>query len=237
LSDSGENPSGNRRNVLIYVLAVAATVVILWSVLGNFIQTMAGTVFIATVLGTLAFWRFRLAIAFAGIGILLATQTLDVEHMLAFMNLDVILFLISMMIVVYVANESGFFTWLLGKILRVTKYDPKKVFIILMLLSTAMAAMVDEVTSILFIIAIVFEYCQYFELPPLPYVISCVIATNIGSAATMLGNPVGILIGIRAGLTFEDFLLTATPVVLMSLIAVIGICLFWYRKFLKESTT
>jgi Na+/H+ antiporter NhaD/arsenite permease-like protein len=198
---------------------------------------MAGTVFIATVLGTLAFWRFRLAIAFAGIGILLATQTLDVEHMLAFMNLDVILFLISMMIVVYVANESGFFTWLLGKILRVTKYDPKKVFIILMLLSTAMAAMVDEVTSILFIIAIVFEYCQYFELPPLPYVISCVIATNIGSAATMLGNPVGILIGIRAGLTFEDFLLTATPVVLMSLIAVIGICLFWYRKFLKESTT
>jgi len=66
-------------------------------------------------------------------------------------------------------------------------------------------------------------------------VISCVIATNIGSGATMLGNPVGILIGLRAGLTFEDFLVVATPVVIISLLAIIVICTFWYRKPLAES--
>lgn len=221
--------------MLIYLLAIAAAGIFLWFLLGNFSQTIAGTIFLATVLGTLAFWRFRLAIAFGGICALLATQTLDVEHMIRFMNLDVILFLISMMIVVYIANENGFFVWLLGKILRATKYDPKKVMIILLLLSTLMAALVDEVTSILFIIAIVFEYCHYFDLDPLPYTISCVLATNLGSGATMLGNPVGILIGLRAGLTFEDFLLTATPVVLVSLLAIIGICTFWYRKSLAQS--
>ncbi len=214
-SDSDPSP-GRRRDSILYVVAVAVAGIFLWWTLGNFVQTMAGTIFIATVLGTLAFWRFRLAIAFGGICALLATQTLDVAHMLAFMNLDVILFLISMMIVVYIANENGFFSWLLGKILKATKYDPRKVMIILLILSTLMAAMVDEVTSILFIIALVFEYCQYFDLDPLPYVISCVIATNIGSGATMLGNPVGILIGLRAGLTFEDFLLAATPVVIRS---------------------
>jgi len=216
------------------LLAIAVVGAFLWFLLGDFVQTMAGTIFIATVLGTLAFWRFRLAIAFGGICVLLATQTLNVEHMLAFMNLDVILFLISMMIVVYIANESGFFTWLLGKILKATKYDPKKVMIILLMLSTFMAALVDEVTSILFITALVFEYCQYFDIDPLPFVISCVLATNIGSGATMLGNPVGILIGLRAGLTFEDFILFATPVVAVSLIALILICTFWYRKPLAE---
>lgn len=232
-SDSDPSP-GRRRDSILYVVAVAVAGIFLWWTLGNFVQTMAGTIFIATVLGTLAFWRFRLAIAFGGICALLATQTLDVAHMLAFMNLDVILFLISMMIVVYIANENGFFSWLLGKILKATKYDPRKVMIILLMLSTLMAAMVDEVTSILFIIALVFEYCQYFDLDPLPYVISCVIATNIGSGATMLGNPVGILIGLRAGLTFEDFLLAATPVVIISLFAIIFICTFWYRKPLAE---
>jgi len=91
-------------------------------------------------------------------------------------------------------------------------------------------AMVDEVTSIIFITAIVFEYYRRFKLDPVPFVISTVLATNIGSSATMLGNPIGILIGLRAGLTFKDFLLYATPVVALSLVVIIALCTFWYRK-------
>jgi Na+/H+ antiporter NhaD/arsenite permease-like protein len=51
----------------------------------------------------------------------------------------------------------------------------------------------------------------------------------------MLGNPIGILIGLRAGLTFEDFLLYATPVAALSLVVIIALCTFWYRKMLKEA--
>ncbi len=235
MADVSQECVGRPRDFAIYLGAVAVTATVLWFVLNNFLQTVAGTIFIATVIGTLMFWRFRLAVAFIGITCLLATQTLDIEHMIEFMSIDVIIFLIAMMILVDIAKDSGFFTWLLGKLLRLTNYDPRKVLIVMLVISTLMAAMVDEVTSILFIVAIVFEYCRHFELDPLPYTISCVLATNIGSSATMLGNPVGILIGLRGNLTFEDFIVWSMPVAIISLFLLIFVCTFWYRKPLREA--
>jgi len=235
LAENSSENVGRPRDFAIYLGAVAVTGIVLWFALDSFLQVMAGTIFIATVIGTLMFWRFRLAIAFIGITCLLATQTLDIAHMIEFMSIDVIIFLVAMMILVDIAKDSGFFTWLLGKLLRLTNYDPKKVLISMMVVSTLMAAMVDEVTSILFITAIVFEYCRHFELDPLPYTLSCVLATNVGSSATMLGNPVGILIGLRGNLTFEDFLVWSMPVAMISLVLLIFVCTFWYRKPLREA--
>ncbi|MCQ5341222.1 MAG: SLC13 family permease [Candidatus Methanomethylicia archaeon] len=229
------NKSNTKRDFLIFFISVISIGIILWFILGNFAQTMAGTIFMATVLGTLMFWRFRLAIAFAGIGLLLATQTIDIEHTINFMSIDVITFLASMMIIVEIAKRGGLFKWLLYRLLVIVKYDPIKVIIVLLTISTLMAAMVDEVTSIIFITAIVFEYCRYFNIDSVPFVISTVLATNIGSSATMLGNPIGILIGLRAKLTFEDFIIYATPVAILSLIVIIFLCTFWYRKMLKKA--
>jgi Na+/H+ antiporter NhaD/arsenite permease-like protein len=234
-SEDAGGPVGTARDAVIYIVAVAFVGAVLWLMLGNFKQTMAGTIFIATVIGTLMFWRFRLAIAFVGISALLATSTLDITEMIQFMNIDVICFLIGMMILVDIAKESGLFIWILDKLLKATKYDPRKVLIVLLAMSTLMAAMVDEVTSILFIIAIIFEYCKYFDIDPLPYVISAVLATNVGSSATVLGNPIGILIALRGSLTFVDFLMWATPVALMSLLLLIAILPLWYRKPLAEA--
>jgi len=53
---------------------------------------------------------------------------------------------------------------------------------------------VAEVTSIIFMVAAILEICDYFEVDPIPYIIISILATNIGSAGTVLGNPVGILI-------------------------------------------
>lgn len=235
LSEFEVSASGSRRDFAIYLGVNGLSAIVLWFVLGNFLQTVAGTIFVATVIGTLMFWRFRLAIAFIGICLLLATGTIDIPHMIEFMSIDVIVFLVAMMILVDIAKDSGFFMWLLGKLLRLTKYDPRKVMVMMLCISTLMAALVDEVTSILFIIAIIFEYCKYFDLDPLPYVISCVMATNVGSSATMLGNPIGILIGLRGNLTFEDFLVYAAPVALLSLLVLIPVCTIFYRKALHEA--
>jgi len=228
---------GSRRDFLIFGASIASIGAALWFLLGNLSQTVGGTVLIATILGTLMFWRFRLAIALVGVSLLLATRTIDIEHMISFMNVDVITFLVSMMILVEIANRSGFFKWLFSRMLAAVRYDPKKVLIVLMVMSALMSAIVNEVISIIFITTIVFEYCRRFELDPVPFVISTVLATNVGSSATMLGNPIGILIGLRAGLTFEDFLLWATPVAMLSLIVLIALCTLWYRKTLREART
>jgi Na+/H+ antiporter NhaD/arsenite permease-like protein len=226
---------GGRRDFLVFGVSVASISAVLWLFLDNFHQSIAGTIFMATVVGTLMFWRFRLAIAFAGIAALLGTQTIDIVHTFSFMNIDVITFLASMMVLVKIAQDKGLFEWILSRLLVIVKYDPTKVMIILLAMSFLMAALVDEVTSIIFITMIVVEYCKRFKLDPVPFIISTVLATNVGSSATMIGNPIGILIGMRAKLTVEDFLLYAAPVAVLSLVVTISLCTLWYRKMLKEA--
>lgn len=101
--------------------------------------------------------------------------------------------------------------------------------LIILFMSGLMAALVDEVTSILFITALVLDLCDYYEVNPVNYIISVVLATNIGSSWTVLGNPIGILIALRSGLTFEDFIQTAFPIGLISLIILMGVILLWQR--------
>jgi len=103
----------------------------------------------------------------------------------------------------------------------------------LLVLSATMAACVDEVTSIMFMTALVFELCERYKVDPVNGVISVVLATNIGSSWTVLGNPIGILLALRAGLSFEDFLRWSFPVSLVGLICLVVIILVWQRGGLK----
>ncbi len=179
------------------------------------------------------FWRFRVGIAFLGIVLLLLTRTIDLPYIIEFMSLDVILFLVGMMVIVGLLRQSGFFRWLLAKGLKFSKFEPNRLMLIILGLSAVMAALVDEVTSILFVTALVLDLCDYFKVSPVKYIISVVIATNIGSSWTVLGNPIGILIALRSGLTFEDFIVTAFPIGVVSLISFMVIALIWQRGDLR----
>jgi len=73
-----------------------------------------------------------------------------------------------------------------------------------------------------------------FGINPIPFVIIQVFATNIGSSATVVGNPIGVMIAMRAGLTFQDFLRWASPISLCALLVTIPIVLFYYLKEIRE---
>lgn len=197
-------------------------------------QSLAVSIFSASILGTLFFWDFRLSFAFLGTAVLLATRTIDVEHLIRFASLEVILFLVCMMVLVGVLKESSFFNIISHMLLGIKRLNSLKFIIILSAVSAAMAAMVDEVTSIIFMIVAVLEICDRLEIDPVPYLIISVLATNIGSSATVLGNPIGILIATKSGLTFEDFIIKASPLSVLCLIITIAICLVWYRKALTQ---
>jgi len=93
--------------------------------------------------------------------------------------------------------------------------------------------MVDEVTSILFVTALVLDLCDFFKVNPVKYIISVVLVTSIGSSWTVLGNPIGILIALRSGLTFENFLQSALPIGVVSLLSLMAIVLIWQRGDLR----
>ena len=200
----------------------------------NFHQATAISIFSASILGTLFFWSFRLTFAFLGTSILLITKTIDLDNIIKFASLEVILFLVGMMVLVGLLKDTGFFAWLVSLILRIKNLTANKFLLAIAFISALLSCAVDEVTSIIFIVAAILEICDYFEVDPTPFLIISVLATNIGSSGTVLGNPIGVLIATKSGLTFEDFILKAFPIMLVCLVVTIAILRFWYRRQLSE---
>ncbi len=200
-------------------------------------QIIAISVFCVSVMGVLFFWESRLSFVFLGAGILLITRAVNLENFLKFASLDVIFFLIGMMILVGMLNDAGLFFWLITKLLTVTNLTGVKLFILLMSVSAGLSGLIGEVASIIILTKVILELCDFFEIDPVPLLISSVFATNIGSAGTVLGNPIGILIAARGNLSFEDFLFYAFPITLFILAATIIVLCFWFRKYLRQLNT
>lgn len=197
-------------------------------------QMLACAVFAMTVLATLLFWEFRLAVAFLGIAALFACNVLTLDRFVESCELPVILFLMGMMVTVAVLKELGFFTWIIQLIVNTHRMTGIAFTLSVMGLSALLACAVDEVTSIVFVCALVFHVCDTLRVSATPFLMMAVMATNIGSAGTMIGNPVGLLISHRAGFTFEDFIVWAFPVMIACLIAAMGVLLLWFRREIKQ---
>jgi Na+/H+ antiporter NhaD/arsenite permease-like protein len=198
------------------------------------VQVTSLTVFTALISGTLLYWRFRLAFALAGIATLMIFGLLTTETLIEFAGFDIILFLVGMMIMIGYLEDRHFFEYLLEKIMKGVGDNPRKLVVILMLMSAMFAALVDEVTSILFMTATVLHLTSKLKINPIPFVIIIVFATNIGSSATVVGNPVGVLIALRADLSFIDFLRWATPISLVGLGIAIPLSLWYFSKDIRQ---
>ena len=196
-------------------------------------QIASVTIFASLIVGTLLFWRFRLAFALVGIAAMLGLGLLDTDTMIEFAGFDMILFLVGMMIVVGFLEEKKFFEHLLGKIMKGVGNNPIKL-VVLMLMSALFAALVDEVTSILFMTATVLHLTGKLRISAIPLVMMTVFATNIGSSATVVGNPVGVLIAMRAEITFMEFLRWATPISIAGLAVAIPLSLLYFRKYISK---
>ncbi|OFX24312.1 MAG: hypothetical protein A2041_14095 [Bacteroidetes bacterium GWA2_31_9b] len=193
-------------------------------------QILATSIFTLIITATLLFWNFRLAIAFIGMAIILAGNVITLEQFINSAELDIILFLVGMMTLVGVLKDLGLFSWIIQSVIKMKHMNGYLFIIIVMFMSALMACLVDEVTSIVFMLALIFQVCDTLKISPTPYVIISVIATNIGSSGTMLGNPIGILIGTKAGFSFIDFMITAFPIMIISLLVSLSVVLLWYKK-------
>lgn len=200
-------------------------------------QIIASVVFLSIICGTLFYWKFRLAFALAGLAVLLSANLIDLPHMIEFAGLDIILFLVGMMAVIGFLEEAHFFEFLVAKVVDAVGERPYLLIGLLMALSTFFAALVDEVTSILFMMSTMFHLVKRYKVKPAPFLLMIVFATNIGSSATAVGNPIGVMIALRAGLSFADFLRWAAPISAACLGMTIALCFWLFRKDLAELKT
>ena len=193
-------------------------------------QSTACAVFIAIIFGTLFFWGFRLAIAFLGLAVLIFNKSMDIPTFVTSSSLEVIMFLVGMMVIVGALRDLGFFTWIVQLIVSMPNLSSRKFIFVTATASALLACAVDEVTSIIFISTLIFQVSDRLKLNATPYILIAVLATNIGSAGTMMGNPVGIFIGTKGQLSFGDFMVWAFPLMLVSLLVTTAILLWYFRK-------
>lgn len=200
----------------------------------NLQQAAAVGVFLSIIMGTLFFWNFRLAIAFLGLSVLICTNSLNIQQFVQSSALEVILFLAGMMVIVGALRDLGFFSWIVQLIVSMPNINGFKFIAVSSVASALLACAVDEVTSIIFISTLIFQVCDRLKLNATPYIIIAVLCTNVGSAGTMMGNPVGIYIGTKGGLTFGDFIVWAFPLMLIALALTVVATAFYYRRDLAK---
>ncbi len=226
---SAEAPP-SRRDWLWYALGVLLTPLLIRRLGLTGVQTLSVLGFCTILYGAIFFWRWRLAFAWFGIAGLLVLRLLDLPHLIEFAQLDIILFLVAMMTIIGFLEEKHFFTWVIDHLLLRVGPHPRKIMVVMMIASAISAALVDEVTSILFMVAAMLNLLGRVKRNPTPYLLMLVFATNIGSSATVVGNPVGVIIAFSSGLTFIDFLRWATPVSAMCLAVCIPLCLRYFKR-------
>lgn len=224
------------RSIIMVGISLLVGILSLFAGLGESKQIMAVSIFTLIISATLLFWNFRLAIAFIGMAIILAGDVITLEQFIKSAELDIILFLIGMMTLVGVLKDLGLFSWIIQSIIKMKHITGHLFILIIMFMSALMACLVDEVTSIVIMLALIFQVCDTLKVSPTSYVIVSVISTNIGSSGTMLGNPIGILIGTKAGFSFIDFMVMAFPIMLVSLVVALLIVLYWYKKDIQLFT-
>lgn len=165
--------------------------------------------------------------------------SLNLEHnvkgVFEYVDFEVIFLLIGMMIIVNIASRSGVFKWLAINLLKLTKGHPKTVLFALAAFTAIASAFLDNVTTVVLMMPITFVIAKEFETDPVPFLITEVLASNIGGTATLIGDPPNIIIGTRAGLSFMNFVQELTPIVFLIFMVAIGVLIFLFRKGLKAT--
>lgn len=165
--------------------------------------------------------------------------SLNLEHnvkgVFEYVDFEVIFLLIGMMIIVNIASRSGVFKWLAINLLKLTKGHPKTVLFALAAFTAIASAFLDNVTTVVLMMPITFVIAKEFETDPVPFLITEVLASNIGGTATLIGDPPNIIIGTRAGLSFMNFVQELTPIVFLIFMVSIGVLILLFRKGLKTT--
>ena len=164
-----------------------------------------------------------------------AVNQVYVKSVFDYIAFEVIFLLIGMMIIVHIASKSGVFKWMAIRLLCYTKGHPKLVLFVLAAFTAVASAFLDNVTTVVLMMPVTFVIAKEFDTDPVPFLITEVLASNIGGTATLIGDPPNIIIGARAGLSFMDFVLELTDIVALIFIVCIAVLIFLFRKGLKAT--
>lgn len=195
----------------------------------NLQQMIAVGVFLLVMAAIISEKVHRSVAALAGAVVLLLTHVLTIETAADYVDLNTIGVLVGMMLFVAVVKSSGLFEYIAIWLAKLTRGQPMAILAVFAVITAVLSAFLDNVTTVLLIGPMTIAITQILEVNPVPFLLSQIMASNIGGTATLIGDPPNIMIGSAAGLSFADFIVNTGPVVLIILAVVVTIFFLMYR--------
>ncbi len=177
----------------------------------------------------------RMVIAMVGSSLMIVFHVLTQEEAYSHIDFNTIGLLIGMMIIVNVIKITGLFEYLAIVSSKISKGKPTRILLYFSILTALASAFLDNVTTILMIVPVTLVIAETLKINPMPFVISEIIAANIGGTATLIGSPPNIMIGGKVDLTFMDFLVNLMPLMIIIFVVVFLLLKFIYKKDLVAS--
>jgi Na+/H+ antiporter NhaD/arsenite permease-like protein len=171
----------------------------------------------------------RTGAAIIGASLMVATNVLTVNEAWAAISSDTIILLFGMMIVVASLRLSGFFTVVSAWVVEHAR-RPLLLLCGIVLVSGLFSAFFVNDTMCLVLTPLVLEITRHLRRNPLPYLLAVAMAANIGSVATITGNPQNMMIGSFSGISYRDFAGALAPVAAVGLVLTVAVIALIYRK-------
>ncbi len=196
-------------------------------------QVLAATIFLITYTIIVSERIHRTAAALMGGLLMIIMGVISQEDAFHSLDLNVIFLLAGMMMIAYLLGETGVFQWLAVKAVLVGKGNPVKIMLLIASITALSSALLDNVTVVVLMAPVTLFVASNLGVSPIPFLISEVMASNIGGAATLVGDPPNILIGSAANIDFTHFLINMGPPSLIIFLCYLPLAFFQFRNKLN----
>jgi Na+/H+ antiporter NhaD/arsenite permease-like protein len=200
-------------------------------------ELLAGAIFLTIYALIVTEKIHRTLAALLGASLVILLKLVDQREAFAFVDFNVIFLLAGMMIIANVMAKTGIFQWIAVEAVRRAEGQPYRLLLLTSLITAVVSAFLDNVTTVVLLTPITFFVAQRLGTSPIPFLVSQVIASNIGGTATLIGDPPNIIIGSQMGKDFNDFLLNLTPAATAALAVYLVLARWLFRDELRAATS
>lgn len=171
----------------------------------------------------------RTTITLIGVGMLLILRQVELIQFGSFLDLDTLILLFSMMVINANLRLSGFFKLVGALLLRLTRKPRVFLAIEILLVGVLSALFLNDTVCIMFT-PFLLDLLLAINRNPIPYLIALATASNIGSVATLTGNPQNMIIGIASGIQYLDFAKALAPLAIICLAVIWIVLIILYKN-------
>jgi len=177
----------------------------------------------------------RAVLALLGAGLMILCGVITQQQAVAGVDFNTIGLLTGMMVIVAISQKTGMFQYVAIKAAKIVKGNPWGILVMLSIVTAVFSAFLDNVTTVLLIAPVTLLITDALGVRPYPYLFAQIFASNIGGAATLIGDPPNIMIGSAANLSFMDFLLNLAPITPVIFLITLGAVWFMFGRDLSAS--